>query len=133
MNVVMTICDPGDEVIIFTPYYFNHLMALQLISVTPVLAPCLEDFTPDLSRLPGLITDRTKAIVLISPNNPTGAVAPEQSVASIQRLCEERGTWISVYPINTLHVVSFSFSFDKPVLLYLSPQSPRSRCQGFLG
>ncbi len=126
MNVVMTICDPGDEVIIFTPYYFNHLMALQLISVTPVLAPCLEDFTPDLNRLPGLITDRTKAIVLISPNNPTGAVAPEQSVASIQRLCEERGT--SLYPINTYHGSLSLSTLSEKVPIYLSSLSFDNVC-----
>lgn len=95
MSVVMTICDVGDEVIIFTPYYFNHLMALQLINAKAVLAPCRpDDLTPDLSVLPSLITPKTKAIVLISPNNPTGAITPPETIQKIQQLCLDKGLWL---------------------------------------
>jgi len=95
LSVVMTICDVGDEVIIFTPYYFNHLMALQLINAKAVFAPCRpDDLTPDLSVLPSLITPKTKAIVLISPNNPTGAVTPPETIQKLQQLCLDKGLWL---------------------------------------
>ena len=91
-NVVAAICDPGDEVIIFTPYYFNHHMALTLANVTPVLVPLNDhDNLPNLETLPSYITSKTKAIVLISPNNPTGTICPPELSRAMQQLCEARG------------------------------------------
>jgi len=91
----MTLCDVDDEVVIFKPYYFNHLMALQLNQVKAVFAPCRpDDLTPSLSALPDLITPRTKALVLISPNNPTGAVTPPETVRTIQQMCQDKGIWL---------------------------------------
>jgi len=57
-----------------------------------VFAPCRpDDLTPSLSALPDLITPRTKALVLISPNNPTGAVTPPETVRTIQQMCQDKG------------------------------------------
>ena len=74
----MAIAKAGDEIILSAPYYFNHIMWLEMQGIKPVLLP----FRSDLNSVPSprdaehLITKKTKAIVLISPNNPTGAIYP---------------------------------------------------------
>jgi aspartate/methionine/tyrosine aminotransferase len=57
-----------------------------------VFAPCrADDLTPDMEVLPTLITSKTKAVVLISPNNPTGAITPPETIQRIQQLCLDKG------------------------------------------
>jgi aspartate/methionine/tyrosine aminotransferase len=70
--VTSTLTEPGDEVILPLPYYFNHDMWLKLDSVTPVYLDAGPDLTPDPERAAALITERTAAIVLVTPGNPTG-------------------------------------------------------------
>jgi aspartate/methionine/tyrosine aminotransferase len=75
-----------------------------------VFAPCLpEDLTPDMSVLPSLITPRTKAIVLISPNNPTGAVTPPETIQKIQQLCQDKGTFpcVIIYYYSILLLLNY--------------------------
>jgi aspartate/methionine/tyrosine aminotransferase len=87
--VVQVLCDPGDELILPVPYYFNHEMAIRLAGGTPVAVEA--GVVPDPERLAAAITPRTRAIVTISPNNPSGAVFPRDVLAAINRLCAERG------------------------------------------
>ena len=87
--VVQVLCDPGDELILPVPYYFNHEMAIRLAGGTPV--PVQAGVVPDPERLAAAITPRTRAIVTISPNNPSGAVFPRQVLEAINQLCSERG------------------------------------------
>ncbi len=70
---------PGDRVILTAPYYFNHQMWLTMQGVEPVLLPCAEaDGLPCVDAAHSLVDERTKALVLVSPNNPTGAIySPE--------------------------------------------------------
>jgi aspartate/methionine/tyrosine aminotransferase len=93
LNAVLAICDPGDEVILLSPYYFNHEMAIALASAVPVPVPADERLQPDLPAIEAAITERTRAIVTVSPNNPTGAVYPRETLAAIHRLCAERGIY----------------------------------------
>ena len=90
LNAVLAICDPGDEVILLSPYYFNHEMAIVLASAVPVPVPADERLQPDLPAIAAAITERTRAIVTVSPNNPTGAVYPRETLAAIHRLCAKR-------------------------------------------
>ena len=87
--VVQVLCDPGDELILPVPYYFNHEMAIRLAGGMPVAVEA--GVVPDPERLAAAITPRTRAIVTISPNNPSGAVFPREVLAAINRLCAERG------------------------------------------
>ncbi len=87
--VAQVLCDPGDEVILPLPWYFNHAMAVQLAGGVPV--PVEAGLVPDPERLAAAITPRTRAIVTISPNNPSGVVTPPPVLAVINRLCAERG------------------------------------------
>ena len=91
INILFAITDPGDEVILLSPYYFNHEMAIQMLGCKPVAIPTQPDFQPDLEQLTSAITSRTRAIVTVSPNNPTGAVYPEITLRQINTLCREFG------------------------------------------
>jgi aspartate/methionine/tyrosine aminotransferase len=93
LNAVLAICDPGDEVILLSPYYFNHEMAVALASAVPVPVPVDGRLQPDLAAIASAVTERTRAIVTVSPNNPTGAVYPRETLAAIHRLCAERGIY----------------------------------------
>jgi aspartate/methionine/tyrosine aminotransferase len=93
MNAVLTITDPGDEIILLTPYYFNHDMAVAIAGCRTVCAPTDEDFQPRIEAIAGAITARTRAVVTISPNNPTGAVYPEETLRRINALCKDRGIY----------------------------------------
>ena len=87
--LVQVLCDPGDELILPVPYYFNHEMAIRLAGGIPVAVPA--GVIPDPERLAAAITPRSRAIVTISPNNPSGAVLPRPVLEAINRLCAERG------------------------------------------
>ena len=87
--IAQVICDPGDACLLPVPYYFNHAMAIQLAGGVPV--PVDAGVIPDPERLAAAITPRTRAIVTISPNNPSGAVMPRAVLEAINRLCAERG------------------------------------------
>lgn len=87
--VVQVLCDPGDELILPVPYYFNHEMAIRLAGATPV--PVQAGLIPDPERLEAAITPRSRAIVTISPNNPSGAVIPRAVLEAINRICHRHG------------------------------------------
>ena len=78
-SVIDTLCDQGDEVIIPLPSYFNHLMWLSIRGIKPAFLSFNADTAmPDPEEAAALISSRTKAIVLVTPNNPTGATySPE--------------------------------------------------------
>ena len=92
-NALLAIADPGDEVILQTPYYFNHEMAITMASCRPVLVPTDARYQLQPELMAGAITKRTKAIVTISPNNPSGAVYPAETLRAVSQLCRERGLY----------------------------------------
>lgn len=93
MNAILAVVDPGDEVILPLPYYFNQEMAVTMVGGTVVTVPTDADYQLDPDRIRQAITSRTRAIVTISPNNPTGAVYPESVLREINDLCRERGVY----------------------------------------
>lgn len=93
LHVILAIADPVDEVIILAPYFFNHEMALRFANVVPVVVPSDADYLPDLDALSQAITPRTRAIVTVSPNNPTGAVYPEAILRAVNDLCAAHGVY----------------------------------------
>jgi aspartate/methionine/tyrosine aminotransferase len=93
MNAVLAATDPGDEVVLPTPYYFNQEMAVTMAGCTPVLVPTDEGYQLRPDAIEAAITPRTRAVVTISPNNPTGAVYPEASLRAVNALCERRGIY----------------------------------------
>lgn len=93
VNALLAISDPGDEVIISHPYYFNHEMAIKMVGCRPVLVETDSDYQLHADKVHSSISKRTRAVVTISPNNPTGAVYPEQSLRAINALCREKGIY----------------------------------------
>ncbi len=93
MNAVLAVTDPGDEVILQAPFYFNHEMAVVMAGCRPVAVPtdAAHQLRPD--RIRAAITPRTRAVVTISPNNPSGAVYPEAALREVNALCRERGVY----------------------------------------
>ncbi len=78
--------EPGDEVILPVPYYFNHDMWLRLDGVVPRYLEGGRDLVPDPDRAAGLIGERTRAIVLVTPGNPTGVTIPPGTIRAFAEL-----------------------------------------------
>lgn len=93
LNCVMAVGDPGDEFILPMPFYFNQEMAIRMSGCVPVPVPVNEDWTLNVEALAAAITPRTRAIVTVSPNNPTGAVYSAESLTAVNRLCAEKGLY----------------------------------------
>ncbi|KAI0330865.1 PLP-dependent transferase [Cubamyces sp. BRFM 1775] len=91
VTVAMALADAGDEVILPVPWYFNHEMTLTMLGIKPVLLHTYaqEGFLPSPERCAALITEKTKAIVLVTPNNPTGAIYPPSLMASFAALARK--------------------------------------------
>ena len=88
---ISTLAGPGDEIILPLPWYFNHKMWLDMQGIRAVPLTCGPDMVPRADDAAALITDRTRAIVLISPNNPTGAEYPAETLAAFFDLAKARG------------------------------------------
>ncbi len=86
-----TLCTEGDEVILPTPWYFNHTMWLQMSGITPVPLPTGADLLPDPERAAALITSRTRAITLVTPNNPGGVEYPPGLISEFAELARRHG------------------------------------------
>jgi aspartate/methionine/tyrosine aminotransferase len=91
VNAVLAVTDPGDEVILPAPYYFNHEMAIVIGGAVPVGVATTDEYQLDLQAIADAITPKTRAIVTVSPNNPTGAVYPEEALRAVNALCRDRG------------------------------------------
>ena len=88
---IATLCTEGDEVILPIPYYFNHRMWLDMAGVKTVALQTGAGLIPDVGAAEALITPRTRAIVLVTPNNPGGAEYPKETVAAFYELGRARG------------------------------------------
>jgi aspartate/methionine/tyrosine aminotransferase len=91
VHAILAITNPGDEVILPVPFYFNHEMAIQMADCTAVLVPTDDRHQLDLNAIRRAVSPRTRAIVTVTPNNPTGAVFPEAALREVNELCRERG------------------------------------------
>ena len=93
VHAVFATTSPGDEVILPVPFYFNHEMAIEMAGCRAVRVPTDDQYQLRLDAIEAAITPRTRAVVTISPNNPSGAVMSEGSLRAINRLCAERGLY----------------------------------------
>ncbi len=85
------LCGEGDEVILPTPWYFNHRMWNDMAGLRTVPLATGDDLLPDPKAAAALITSRTRAIVLVSPNNPGGVEYPAELLSAFRDLCREHG------------------------------------------
>jgi aspartate/methionine/tyrosine aminotransferase len=92
---MMTLAGSGEAVMLPAPWYFNHRMALEALGITCRVLPCrAEDgFLPD-PALAASLMEGVRAIVLVTPNNPTGATYSPELIAQFAKLCRDRGAWL---------------------------------------
>ncbi len=96
-NALLTVTNPGDEVVVLSPYYFDHVFAIQLAGCTPLEVPLgveRDRFFVDLSRLSEALSPGTRCLVLVSPGNPTGFLASKEEVEALVDLCVQRDIWL---------------------------------------
>jgi aspartate/methionine/tyrosine aminotransferase len=93
LNSVLAVADPGDEFILPMPFYFNQEMAIRMCGCIPVPVPTHSDWSLDVAAMAAAITPRTRAILTVSPNNPTGAVYSEASLRAVNALCAQHGLY----------------------------------------
>jgi aspartate/methionine/tyrosine aminotransferase len=93
---MMLIARRGDAVLLPTPWYFNHQMTLGMLGIEPRPLPCrpAAGFVPSVADAAPLIDERVRAIVLVTPNNPTGAVYPAHVIESFAELCRDQGMFL---------------------------------------
>jgi aspartate aminotransferase len=94
--LMQALVDPGDEVMIFTPYWVSFPEQVRLAGGTPLLLPARQEsgFVPDPAAAARALTPRTRGLILNSPNNPSGAVMPLPVLERFADLARERGIWI---------------------------------------
>ena len=93
LNAILAICDNDDEVILISPCYFNHEMAINMIGCHAKLVASDKNYQPVLSSIEKAISKQTRAIVTVSPNNPAGVIYSKESLLGINRLCREYGLY----------------------------------------
>ena len=94
VNAVLSITRPGDEVLVISPHYFNHVMAVQLAGCKPVVIDTDRNYQPIVERIGKRISKRARAVVLVSPSNPTGAVYSKDTIDEIGALCAKNGIYL---------------------------------------
>ena len=94
---VLTLCEPGDEVVLFEPFYGYHAGILRLYGVTPVAVPLAREgagWAFDADRLAAAVTARTKAVVVCTPANPTGKVWSRAEIRALYDLADRHDLWV---------------------------------------
>jgi aspartate/methionine/tyrosine aminotransferase len=115
---MLALVNPGDEVIVFDPYFVMYEPLVKLVGAVPVVIDTYPNFRIDLDRLRGAITRRTKLILFNSPANPTGAMADEAEIRGLAELAAERNVVLLSDEIYRL------FCYDRP---FVSPARFNSR------
>jgi len=95
-NLAVALLDPGDEVLVPSPFWVSYPEQARLVGAVPVAVETQEStgFDLDPERLRAAVTPRTKAIIVNSPNNPTGAVFSREALGAVARLAVERRLWV---------------------------------------
>lgn len=95
-SALAALLEPGDEVVIPTPWYFNHAMTVQMLGgvVKPVPTSPESGHLPDLRQVARALSERTKALVLVNPNNPTGSRYPDHWIRELAGLLAGRRIWV---------------------------------------
>ncbi|TAM95792.1 MAG: aminotransferase class I/II-fold pyridoxal phosphate-dependent enzyme, partial [Rhizobiaceae bacterium] len=92
----LAVAGPGNKVLLTNPFYFNHETSLAMlgIGVGTVACGAGDGFVPAMAAVEAAIMPGVKALALVSPNNPTGAVYPPDRIAALFDLCRRRGIWL---------------------------------------
>ena len=124
-NALQALCNPGDEVIIPSPYWVSYYELTKLADAEPILveASSSQEFKVSIEQLENAITEKTKAIMINSPNNPTGAVYTEVELRAIAELAEKHDLYIisdEIYEkliYGEEHVSIAKFAYDRTIVV----------------
>lgn len=94
LAALLAVCNPGDEVLIPYPCWVSYPELVKLTDGEPVMVPCREDFSLDIAAVRKAVTKRTRAVMINTPNNPTGAVYDRQSLEELAALAVEHDFYI---------------------------------------
>lgn len=94
-NIFYSILNPGEEVIVLAPYWVSYNQMIRMCMGVPVIVtPEDGTFTPRFEQIEKAVTSSTRAIIVNSPNNPSGAIYPPELIEKIVHLCEEKGIFM---------------------------------------
>ena len=98
VNVALTLIDPGDTVLVLRPYYFSHVVSLQMAGANVKFVSYNEKtFLPDFTELQKAVEEEAvKMVVLTTPNNPSGVVYPENIMMDLKTICKAKGIWMVI-------------------------------------
>ncbi len=114
-NLLYALINPGDQVIILAPYWVSYPEMVRMMNGVPViLTPADGGFYPTISEIEKGITPSTRAIIVNSPNNPSGAIFPDELVEQIVDLCEKKNIYLFMDDIY--HKLIFDGKEDCPCI-----------------
>jgi aspartate/methionine/tyrosine aminotransferase len=118
-NALATLLDPGDEVLLPTPYWTTYPESIRLAGgmIVEVPSDASTGFKVGVDDLARMATERTKLLVFVSPSNPTGAVYSRDEIAAIGRFALERGWWVLTDEIYEHLVYGGNTSYSMPVVV----------------
>ncbi len=118
-NAFAVLCDPGDEIIVLAPFWTTYPESIALAGGVPVIVASDESsgFRSSVEDLEAAFTPRTKALLFVSPSNPTGAVYPRHEIEAIGRWAVERGLWVLTDEIYEHLVYGGAEHHSMPVLV----------------
>jgi len=94
-NIIYTLCDPQDEVVVLVPYWVSYPEIIKMVGAIPVFVrPEDGSFIPTFDEIESSVSSYTKAIILNSPNNPSGTIFPDELIGQIVELCERKGIYL---------------------------------------
>jgi aspartate aminotransferase len=125
-NVLFAILNPQDEVIVLAPYWVSYPEMVRMVGGIPVIVtPEDGSFVPTFDEIERIVSSYTKAIIVNSPNNPSGAIYPEELIARIVDLCERKGIYMICDDIY--HKLVFDGKVAVPAYKYTSKDVENSR------
>jgi len=118
-NAFAVLCDPGDEVLVLAPYWTTYPESIALAGGVPVVVHSDEStgFRNSVEDLEAAVTPRTKALLFVSPSNPTGAVYRREEIEAIGRWAADRGLWVLTDEIYEHLVYGNATHHSMPVLV----------------
>ena len=118
-TVMRAILDPGDAVVILSPYWVTYPEVVAICGGVPVCVECRPDLHPDIKKTAAAVkANRTKALLYSSPSNPTGIVYTAEELAALASIAREAGIWLIADEIYR----EFAFDGKKPPSVFSIPQ-----------
>lgn len=123
---IMSLVNPGDEVILFKPYYPPYLSCIRVAGGKPVFISVDEEtLTPDPEALKNVVNEKTKAIIVNSPCNPTGMVYDKKTLKAINEIAADNGFYVLadevydkfVYDTSFLSIASFDENLERTIIV----------------